>query len=164
MKHLVFLFLFCSICVQAQFRVTGIIKDESTKTPLPFATIQSSSGRTTIADVTGKFEFISSSAGEKMVISYLNYISKEFVIEKTSHFSVFLESKPKFSESELSQKQEQSKIFLNAVYASIEQNNPKQALSTFQYKGYNKIVVTAHPDSIKGKIDTIKKSNKTSVI
>jgi hypothetical protein len=137
--------------------VTGIIKDEASKKPLPFATIQSSSGRTTIADVTGKFEFISSSAGEKMVVSYLNYVSKEFVIEKTSHFSVFLKSKPKLSEIELSQKQKQSKAFLNAVYASIEKNNPKQALSTFQYKGYNKIVVTAHPDSIKGKIDTIRK-------
>ncbi|HBI00835.1 carboxypeptidase-like regulatory domain-containing protein, partial [uncultured Flavobacterium sp.] len=147
MKYLAFLFLFCSLCVQAQFRVTGIIKDEASKKPLPFATIQSSSGRTTIADVTGKFEFISSSAGEKMVISYLNYKSKEFIIDKTSYFSVFLQSGKELSETELIQKQEQSKRFLNSVYTSIEQNNPKKALSTFQYKGYNKIVVTAHPDS-----------------
>ena len=163
MKQLAILFLFFSICVQAQFRVTGIIKDETTKKPLPFATVQSSSGRTTIADVTGKFEFISSSAGEKMVISYLNYSSKEFVIEKTNHFSVFLASKPKLSEIALNQRQQQTKAFLNAVYTAIEQNNPKKALSTFQYKGYNKIVVTAPPDSIKGKIDTIKNSRKIKI-
>lgn len=163
MKHLAFLFLFCSICVQAQFRVTGIIKDETSKSPLPFATIQSSSGRTTIADVTGKFEFISSTANEKMVISYLNYHSKEFVIEKSNHFSVFLQSKSKLSETELNYKQEQAKTFLNSVYASIEQNNPKKTLSSFQYKGYNKIVVTAHSDSIKGRIDTIKKFKKIKI-
>jgi hypothetical protein len=163
MKHLVFLVLFCSICVQAQFRVTGIIKDENTKIPLPFATVQSSSGRTTIADVTGKFEFTSSSVGEQMVISYLNYNSKEFVIEKPSHFSIFLKSKPKLSQTELNQKQEQARIFINSVYASIPQNDPKKALSSFQYKGYNKIVITAPSDSIKGKIDTIKKAKKIKI-
>ena len=90
MKYLAFLFFFYSIGVQAQFRVTGIIKDEATKTPLPFATVQSSSGRTTVADITGKFEFISSAPGEKMTVTYLNYTSKEYTIEKTAHFSIFL--------------------------------------------------------------------------
>lgn len=163
MKYLAFLFLFCSFCVQAQFRVTGIIKDEASKKPLPFATIQSSSGRITIADVTGRFEFISSTATEKMVISYLNYKNKEFTIDKTSHFSVFLQAKKKLTENELNRKQKNAESFLNKVFNSIESNNPKKALSTFQYKGYNKIVVTAHPDSIKGKIDTIKKSNRIKI-
>ena len=160
MKYLAFLFLFCSFCVQAQFRVTGIIKDESTKKPLPFATIQSSSGRITIADVTGQFEFISSTAGEKMVVSYFNFSSKEFIIDKTASYSVFLQSKRKLSDNELNQNQKNAESFLNKVYQSIGLNNPKKALSTFQYKGYNKIVVTAHPDSIRGKIDTIKKFRK----
>lgn len=163
MKYLAFLFLFCSFCVQAQFRVTGIIKDESTKKPLPFATIESSSGRIIIADVTGRFEFISSSPGEKIVVTYINFYGKEFTIDKTSHFLVLLQSKTKLSEKELNQKHKNAELFLNKVYQSIELNNPKKALSTFQYKGYNKIVVTAHPDSIKGKIDTIKKSRKIKI-
>ncbi|RXR35389.1 carboxypeptidase-like regulatory domain-containing protein [Flavobacterium piscinae] len=163
MKYLAFLFLFCSFCVQAQFRVTGIIKDEASKKPLPFATIQSSSGRTTIADINGQFEFISSTVGEKMVISYVNFRSKEFTIDKTNHYSVFLQSKTKLSDNEINESQKKAESFLNRVYHSIELNNPKKALSTYQYKGYNKIVVTAHPDSIKGKIDTIKKFRKIKI-
>ncbi len=163
MKYFAFLFLFYSIGVQAQFRVTGIIKDEVAKTPLPFATVQSSSGRTTIADITGKFEFISSTPGEKMTVAYLNYVSKEYTIEKTAHFSIFLKPKARLSEARLNQKQEQSRAFINQVHAHIPQNNPKQALSNFQYKGYNKIVVTAHSDSIRGKIDTLRKFNKIKI-
>lgn len=163
MKYLAFLFLFYSIGVQAQFRVTGIIKDEATKTPLPFATVQSSSGRTTVADITGKFEFISSAPGEKMTVTYLNYTSKEYTIEKTAHFSIFLKPKARLSEARLNQKQEQSRAFINQVHAHIPQNNPKQALTNFQYKGYNKIVVTAHSDSIRGKIDTLRKFNKIKI-
>ncbi|WP_321539902.1 hypothetical protein [Flavobacterium piscinae] len=72
---------------------------------MPFATIQSSSGRTTIADINGQFEFISSTVGEKMVISYVNFRSKEFTIDKTNHYSVFLQSKTKLSDNEINESQ-----------------------------------------------------------
>jgi len=34
-------------------------------------------------------------------------------------------------------------------------NNPQKKLGNFEFKAYNKIIVTANPDSIKGQIDTI---------
>lgn len=163
MKHIVFLFLFYSVVAHAQFRVTGIIKDDVTKKPLPFATIQSSSGRTTIADVTGKFELITSTPGEKMVVSYLNRKSKEFIIDNTIHLSIFLSKTPNLNPIELKKQEEESKAFTQKVFALSNQNNPKKKLSDFQFKGYNKIVVTAYADSIKGKIDTIIKYRKTKI-
>jgi hypothetical protein len=39
------------------------------------------------------------------------------------------------------------------------QNDPEKALSSFEYKNYEKVLVSAHPDQISSKIDTIVKKN-----
>lgn len=163
MKNIVFLFLFYSIVTQAQFRVSGIIKDDVNKKPLPFATIQSASGRTIIADVNGKFEFITSTPSENIVISFLNHQNKKFIIDKTVHLSVFLSKNSELKPIELKKQKEDSKVFINKVFASSNRNNPKKTLSDFEFKGYNKVIVTAHADSIKGKIDTIIKHRKSNI-
>jgi len=51
MKPLLFLFLFFTLSLQAQFQINGIIKDSETKKPLPFATITTENGFATISDV-----------------------------------------------------------------------------------------------------------------
>ncbi|MFM2228912.1 MAG: hypothetical protein RL607_170, partial [Bacteroidota bacterium] len=58
MKRLYLLFLLYTLSLQAQFQVNGIIKDSETKKALPFATIKSETGFSTIADVDGKFNFV----------------------------------------------------------------------------------------------------------
>jgi hypothetical protein len=37
------------------------------------------------------------------------------------------------------------------------QNNPQQKLSSFAFKSYTKLIVTANPDSIRGELDTVVK-------
>jgi len=47
----------------------------------------------------------------------------------------------------------------NAILAKVierkDVNNPQKKLGSFQFKTYNKLLVTANPDSIQGKIDTL---------
>jgi hypothetical protein len=47
----------------------------------------------------------------------------------------------------------------NAIITKViqlkESNNPEKKLHSFQFKSYNKLLVTASPDSISGKIDTL---------
>mgnify|MGYP006205485127 CR=1 FL=1 len=73
MKHLLFIFLFCSVCVQAQFRITGIIKDQTNQKPLPFVTIETNTGIVSTSDVTGKFEISSNSTLNSLIFSYIGY-------------------------------------------------------------------------------------------
>ena len=76
MKRLSLLLLFFTLSLQAQFQVNGIIKDFETKKALPFATIKTENGFSTISDVDGKFNFLLASQPERLTVSYIGYESK----------------------------------------------------------------------------------------
>ena len=76
MKHLCLLLFFFTISLQAQFQVTGIVKDISTNKPLPFATITGNDGTNTISDVDGKFIILSKIP--PMIVPSANFGSNDF--------------------------------------------------------------------------------------
>ena len=71
MKHLIVLFSFFTISLHAQSQINGIVKDADSKKGLPFATITTEKGFSTIADVDGKFYFSIASQPETLTISYI---------------------------------------------------------------------------------------------
>ena len=95
MKRLILVFLFLTLSLQAQFQVNGIIKDSETKKALPFATIKTENGFSTIADVDGKFNFVLASQPETLTVSYIGYESKTIsLLEIKTFFSLYLLPKP----------------------------------------------------------------------
>ena len=91
MKIAAILFFFCSLSLQAQFHVNGIIKDFNTKKALPFASISNKNGISTIADVDGKFNFLANSQQETLTISYVGYEPKTITtFETNSFFTIYL--------------------------------------------------------------------------
>ena len=55
---------------------------------------------------------------------------------------------------------------IKKVIQNKHQNDPQKKLKSFQFKSYKKIIVSAHPDSISGKIDSVfsfKKNKKRFV-
>ena len=156
MKRLFLLFFFFTLSLQAQFQGNGIIRDSETKKPLPFATITTENGFSTISDVDGKFNLLLSFQPESLTVSYVGYTSKSIsLFEVKTFFTIFLLPKV----DALKEVTISSVNPANAIIAKVIQlrdtNNPQKKLNSFQFKSYNKLVVTANPDSIVGKIDTV---------
>ena len=156
MKQLFLLFLFFTLSLQAQFQVNGIIKDSETKKTLPFANIRTENGFSTVADVDGKFNFLLASQPETLTISYIGYEPKTILLFETkTFFTLFLSPKINALKEVTISNVNQANAIIVKVIQQKENNNPQKKLHSFQFKSYNKLLVTANPDSITGKIDTV---------
>jgi hypothetical protein len=166
MKRLFLLLLFFSLSPQAQIQINGIVKNANTKKPLPFATITPEKGNAIIADVDGKFTFMTTSLAKTLSVSYVGFETQQIsVVETKPYYTILLI--PKIAEL-----QEVALTHINPANAIITKviqqkntNNPQKKLHSFQFKSYNKLLITANPDSIVGKIDTLfVDGTKTSAI
>ena len=156
MKRLLLLFFFFTLSLQAQFQVNGIIKDSESKKALPFATIKTENHFSTISDVDGKFNFILISEPQTLTISYVGYESKTIALSELNSFlTVYLMSKTDELKEVTITNVNPANAIITKVIQKRDANNPEQKLNYFQFKSYNKLLVTANPDSIVGKIDTI---------
>lgn len=156
MKLLSFLFLFCTLSLQAQFQINGIVKDAQTKKALPFATIANENGTVSIADVDGKFSFSLPSEPEILKISYVGYSAQTIsIFEKKTYFTILLSPETDALPEVVISAENPANDIIRKVILGKNNNNPLKKLQTFQYKTYNKLLVTANPDSISGKIDTV---------
>jgi len=156
MKQLFLLFFFFSLSLHAQFQLHGIVKDSQTKKALPFATLTTEKGNTTITDVDGKFEMLVSIQPESITVSYVGYKSITLsLFEQKSFFTIYLEPKIDALKEVVIANQNEANTIIKKVIARKENNNPQKRLSHFEFKSYNKLLVTANPDSIMGKIDTV---------
>lgn len=154
MRFFLFLFSLVSILSHAQHPVSGIVRNISNK-PLAFATIKLSNGKTIIVDVDGKFTIENTLGTESFTASYTGFVSK----------TIPLKSNQKFYSVQLLEKTEQLDELIVGVNPAIEvirktiaakdSNNPQRKLSSFQFKVYNKLIITANPDSINAKIDSV---------
>jgi hypothetical protein len=156
MKRLILLFLFFTLSLQAQFQVNGIIKDSETKKALPFATITTENGFSTIADVDGKFNFILAAQPETLTVSYVGYAPKTIsLFEIRTFFTLYLSPKIDALKTVTISNANPANAIIAKVIREKGNNNPQKKLNSFQFKSYTKLLVTANPDSIIGKIDTV---------
>lgn len=156
MKRLFFLFFFSTLSLQAQIQINGIIKDSETKKTLAFASITTENGLSTISDVDGKFNFMLTFQPKLITVSYVGYES-EIISLATINSFLTIQLIPKIAalkEVTLSNSNPANAI-ITKVIQQKNNNNPQFKLNSFQFKSYNKILVTANPDSIVGKIDTV---------
>jgi hypothetical protein len=156
MKKCCFLFLLFTLVCQAQFQFSGIIRDRDSRNPLPFATITTSTGRQTLSDLDGKFVIISRTASLSLLVSYVGYAPNEILLENNSKF-YSIELNPKrdqLKEVTVSSNARGLEIIKNVI-ARKSQNDPQKKLETFEFNAYNKLVITANPDSIKGSLDSV---------
>ena len=156
MKRLYVLLLFFTLSLQAQFQVNGIIKDFETKKALPFATIKTENGFSTISDVDGKFNFLLASQPETLTVSYIGYESKTISLFEIKPYStLYLSPKINTLKEVAISNVNPANVIIAKVISKKQYTNPQKKLQTFQFKSYNKLLVTANPDSIVGKIDTV---------
>jgi len=156
MKPLLILLFFCSLSLQAQYQVNGVVKDAQTKRALPFATITTEKGAGTITDVDGKFNLLLPSQPETLTVSYVGYTPKTIsLFEQKTFFTILLSPNVDVLKEVVVSNENPANAIIVKVIKQKDANNPEKKLKTFQYKTYNKLLVTANPDSISGQIDTV---------
>ena len=156
MKYFYCSFLLFSISIQAQFQLSGIVKDGSNNKPLPFASIYVSTGMNTISDVDGKFSITTLAPISEFTISYIGYDKKTTLKEKErSFYQISLHQNTNNLQEIIIPSENPAVAIIRKVIAKKTQNNPLKKLDSFEFKCYNNLVITANPDSISSKIDTI---------
>ncbi|RZJ62418.1 MAG: carboxypeptidase-like regulatory domain-containing protein, partial [Flavobacterium sp.] len=156
MRIFAFLFLLISMSLQAQTSVSGVVRDSETKSTLAFATITPENGTAIITDVDGKFSFKAPAEIITFTVTYTGYEPQTIKISSSKkYYSIRL--KPHTEELET--------IVINGVNPANEiirqainrkaLNDPQQKLSSFRYRTYDRLVVTADPDSIRGLLDSV---------
>lgn len=156
MKHFCLLFFFFTLSLQAQFQVNGIVKESSNNKPLPFATITINDGANTISDVDGKFSILSKKRINTFDVSYIGFYKSTVIIEKDKPFyTVLLSPKTDALKEVVISNENPALAIIKKVIANKNNNDPQKKLSSFQFKSYNKLIVTANPDSIDGRTDSV---------
>jgi len=156
MRQLYWLLLFAPLVCQAQFHVNGIVKDGSTKKALPFASVVAPDGKFVITDVDGKFAMESKMQIATITISYVGYSKTAISIGENQKFCTILlsPSADALDEVRISNENPARAIIRQAIRKK-NANDPQQKLQSFEFKSYNKLIITANPDSIDGRIDTV---------
>ncbi|MBE8727243.1 DUF5686 family protein [Flavobacterium hungaricum] len=154
MKLFCFLTLFFTLTLQAQFQINGIVTD-SNNNPLPFATITTSENNNTITDVDGKFIFKISTSASSLTVSYIGFQTKTIaLIPNKKFYAVSLLQKTDDLKEVVVSNENPALTIIRKAIASKSLNDPQKKLNAFEYKTYNKLIVTANPDSIGGRIDS----------
>ncbi|TPG38804.1 DUF5686 family protein [Flavobacterium pectinovorum] len=154
MKLFCFLTLFFTLSIQAQFQINGIVTDPNNK-PLPFATITTPDNNNTITDVDGKFDFKIAEKTTTFAVSYIGFQTKIIAVTANKKFySISLSQKTDDLKEVVVSNENPALTIIRKVIANKNQNNPQKRLNSFEYKTYNKLIVTANPDSIDGRIDS----------
>ncbi|MFD0861089.1 DUF5686 family protein [Sungkyunkwania multivorans] len=158
MKHLnIFLVLFLTTgFTWCQKSITGLVTDANTNKPLPFATVISSNNVGTITDRDGQFELNDPNDFSEITISYVGFKKRTVSVNDSSFLNVSLiplvES---LQEVVLVGGENPALQIIRNTIKNRRQNDIERALESFRFKAYNKLVVSANPDSIQGDIDSI---------
>jgi hypothetical protein len=156
MRPFFLLFFFFTLSIQAQFQVNGIVKESTANKPLAFATITSTDGETTISDVDGKFSISSKNSIPSFDVSYVGYFKTTVpVLKEQNYYTVFLLPKRDDLQEVFISNKNPALAIISKVIENKNKNNPQVRLKTFEFKSYNKLIVSANPDSIKGAIDSV---------
>lgn len=156
MKLLCLLFFFLTLSLQAQFQINGIVKESTTNKPLPFATITTNNGLNTISDVDGKFSIVAEIPFTVFDISYIGFTKARIAIQKNiNYYVVVLDQKTDNLNEVLISSENPALAIIRKTIKNKDNNNPQKKLRSFEFKSYNKLIVTANPDSIDGRIDSV---------
>ncbi len=152
-----------SFCVFGQkTTLSGVVVDAKTNDALSFATIKTDTGITKLTDSRGKFVIQSNDLIKSIIVSYVGYKSKKIDVRKSFMKIKMTTSVEKLEEVIITAKSNPALELIKKVVANKNKNDIEKALKSFKFNTYNKMLVTANPDSIAPTIDSlfIKKNGK----
>ena len=166
MKNIFLVVLLFPLITFSQTQIQGVVVDSKSKQALPFASIVTNTNFGTLTDVDGNFHIKAKNPFNQITISYVGYQSVTVPITIKDRFvNVKLKaSVEKLNEVLITAKVNPALEIIKNTIKNKSKNNIEKSLNSFKFNTYNKILVTANPDSIDGKVDSvfvIKKGEKT---
>lgn len=156
MRFFTILLFLLSFAVNGQITIAGVVKDSKDGSPLPFAGIYTDAGSRIVADVDGKFVIEGLDAKGHFTIGYVGYAPKRVNLKSgQKYYTVNLEKQTEELEAAVVTIGNPALRIVREAIGRRNQNDPQLKLNTFKYKSYDRLVVTANPDSISGKLDSI---------
>lgn len=156
MKQFCLFFFFLTLSLHAQFQVNGIVKESVAGKPLPFATVTIDNGINTISDVDGKFSILSTTPISAFKVSYIGFTKATVPVEGNKNYYVIaLSQRANDLNAVVVPGENPALAIIKKVIENKDNNNPEKKLSSFEFKSYNKLIVTANPDSISGRVHSI---------
>ena len=155
-KLFISLFLIANLFSFGQTKIKGQIIDFDTTIPLAFVNVLYK-GDIYKTDWEGKFELTITEFEKPIIIKHKGYYDKFAYANKNTEF-LLIKATTNINEKkqELYTDNKVNKIIKNVI-DNRDKNKPEVALESFQYKNYEYLYVSANPDSISSKIDTIQK-------
>lgn len=156
MRPFLFLLLLLSLNALGQTAITGVVRDSKTNDPLPFATVKPSKGTPIATDVDGKFIIQNTSGASQLTVSYTGYQPQNVSITNNQkHYIIKLTSQTEELSNVVIERENPANGIIREAVRRKPQNDPLKKLSSFKYKTYERLTVTANPDSISGKLDSV---------
>lgn len=157
MKNILLVVLLIPFLAFSQTKIQGVVVDSKTKQPLPFASIVTNTNFGTLTNVDGAFYIETKNNFNKITISYVGYQPISISITKKDTFiSVKLKASiEKLKEVLITAKENPALQIIKNTIKNKSKNNIEKSLNSFKFNTYTKILVTANPDSITGKVDSI---------
>lgn len=152
--HIFLLFLLsATVTAVAQAPLTVTVKDAANNAPLPYATVRSN-GKNNVTDIDGRL--LLADYGTYFTVSYTGYDPQTINVKQNhNRYSVSLKVKPELlGELIITHQNPANEIIAKAIRRKVI-NDPQRRLESYKYKTYDRLVVTADPDSVQSRIDTI---------
>ena len=145
--------LFITNIFVAQTKIKGQIIDFDSKVPIAFAAITYNNTKFN-ADWEGKFSVEIKDYKLPIKVNFKGYYEKIIYPEpKVLSITIKLVNDLNEKKAEIYTENSVNQI-IKKVIENRKLNDPEKGLSSFQYKNYEYLQVTANPDSISSKIDT----------
>ncbi len=155
------LLFFTHFVLISQVSINGIVVDNSSNQPLPFATVKTNSSSYALTSVNGEFIIRCDTYPVTLTISYLGYQAKNITIYSKNEEKIEVKLTPKEENLDTVNLDIQENVASRIIKEAIRrknQNNPKKALHSFSYKSYNKFKIT---EDNKAKLNTSDTTNVT---
>ena len=159
MKKLLFFCLLIPILSFSQYQISGILTDEKTNEPLPFATVLINQYNGTVTNIDGEFTLKLPKNISEIHVSYIGYNDKTIQLSKNNQFLkiTLTPNIESLNEVVITSKENPALQIIRNAIKNKGKNNIESALNSFKFKTYNKLIISANPDSISGEIDSIYK-------
>lgn len=152
----IFLFFIASGSLFSQTTMNGQVIDFDTTVPIAFARI-SHNGKTVTSNWEGKFTIDITADNKPVVASYKGYYDKNYYLPSNAKTILIKLVSNETLKSEELYSDQQVNLLIKKVVDNKAKNQPEKALASFEYKNYEQLLVSANPDSITSKIDTLVK-------
>jgi hypothetical protein len=155
-KFWIFLLILCCNFAFSQKVIQGQVIDYDTSVPIAFAKINYNN-KSISSNWEGKFSIEIKDNNKPIVFTYKGYYDKTYYQTVGAKFLLIkMVTNNSMKELEIFS-ENQVNLIVKKVIDSKPKNQPEKALNTFEYKNYEHLLVSANPDSISSKIDTIQK-------